>query len=712
MGQSDDHSKSAAAVGEGDLTDDKNVTTGTTQATQAGAEMETPTERDAESENADAVDNAAIKASALSDADEAADTLAADKTGEDSSESEDASTDGKADEPADASMEDGAEVASAESAAAAEVVEPEEEATSSNEASEVLAAAAADDDYATEDAPDAPPKSADTPVLTEGAMVGAYVVVRVLRAGPDERVYLAREAGETAASAGGGAAGYVTLIERRSGDFGGATSVIALGLRHPRLLAPRAILSGGERDYLVVETRIGDDGSPAPTAAEGAHLEPLAALIVGAGLSDALGYLHRNGVAHLHISPDTIVVYGGRGYLSGLESAEYIGTAPDATAPLVARDANFLARSLGILADLDNGPIPDETGPTRELRQIVNKGTEGGFTEPEEVAMECGAVVRAEGHTLPVLNTDLSQAPITHSWGMASSVGLVRSQNQDASAAVTFDVRDDVTAGQPLSIFLVADGMGGEAHGEIASRLATRMVVAEMARAFSVPVISRPAVAVTAEEGDQGAEAGESLLDALAHAVSEANRHIRAFAAQLGQATGTTLTAIAAQGGRAALAHLGDSRAYLLRGNVMAQLSEDHSVLARLQAIDHPLLSDPDAFVPRSMLYRSLGQEDDPNPDLLDFLLVEGDRLLLCSDGLWDEIEGNMLAQTLALASDPQSCAEQLVALANASGGHDNSTAVVLFVQAAAGLSEQNIPFEESAKATDDALAGEWDDPR
>ncbi|MGZ3673861.1 MAG: PP2C family protein-serine/threonine phosphatase, partial [Ktedonobacterales bacterium] len=89
-------------------------------------------------------------------------------------------------------------------------------------------------------------------------------------------------------------------------------------------------------------------------------------------------------------------------------------------------------------------------------------------------------------------------------------------------------------------------------------------------------------------------------------------------------------------------------------------------------------------FVPRNMLYRSLGQEDDPNPDLVSLTLAVGDRVLICSDGLWDEIEPDALAQTLATAATPQQCAEQLVALANATGGHDNSTALVVFVQSAA----------------------------
>jgi protein phosphatase len=142
------------------------------------------------------------------------------------------------------------------------------------------------------------------------------------------------------------------------------------------------------------------------------------------------------------------------------------------------------------------------------------------------------------------------------------------------------------------------------------------------------------------------------------------------------------MTALAIYGARAAVAHVGDSRAYVLRGDRMVQLTDDHSVLARLQAMDHPLLSDPEIFVPRSMLYRSLGQEDDNGPDTLDFTLAPGDRFLLCSDGLWDDLDPQVIARALAEATEPLDCCETLIAHANAAGGADNSTAVVVFARA------------------------------
>jgi protein phosphatase len=275
--------------------------------------------------------------------------------------------------------------------------------------------------------------------------------------------------------------------------------------------------------------------------------------------------------------------------------------------------------------------------------------------------------------------------------GSATTVGRVRSQNQDASAVTQFDLRDDATGDAPFAVFLVSDGMGGEAHGEIASRIAARAVTVEMTRHFTLPTLLWPILSLGNDDADVNAAAAAgavnpagsaSLAQALEQAVAEANRQTRVFARMLGAATGATLTVIAVSGARAALAHLGDSRAYLLREMRLIQLTEDHSLLARLIAMDHPLLSDPSFEAPRSVLYRSVGQEDEAPPDMLEFTFNPGDRVMLCSDGLWDELDDQTIGQELALATDPRQCAQRLVDLANAAGGHDNSTAVVVFVSA------------------------------
>lgn len=530
--------------------------------------------------------------------------------------------------------------------------------------------------------------------LAAGAAIGDYTILRLLRTDPHETVYLAEERGDVGAVGepdGADSADAaplpprrVRIVERALGAFAAIAPVVRAALHHPRLLVPRELFEQEGRAYLVIESLLAPDGTEPVSVADGARLDAAQALAAGAGLADALSYLHRNGVAHLHVSPDVVIVLNGRAYLDGVETAERIADGVTDMAALFARDANFLARSLGILAGVAEEPHPQESPAEGLLRQIAALGASGSFAGPDEVAGICASGLQTSPSLSPVSRE--SQARLSFLYGSATTVGKVRTENQDACASIVFDVFDDVSSDMPLCLFLVADGMGGEARGEMASRIAARAVTAEIARQFAFPALIRPVDVATGEDsGIRAAGLGsQGMRRALQQAVEEANRRVRLLASYLGQTTGTTLTAIATQGGKAALAHLGDSRAYLLRGDTMATLTEDHSVLARLQAIDHPLLSDPDVFVPRNMLYRSLGQEDDPNPDMMDFTLADGDRILICSDGLWDELDDQTLAETLAAATDPHDCAARLVAMANDAGGNDNSTAVVVFVQEAA----------------------------
>jgi protein phosphatase len=223
--------------------------------------------------------------------------------------------------------------------------------------------------------------------------------------------------------------------------------------------------------------------------------------------------------------------------------------------------------------------------------------------------------------------------------------------------------------------------MGGEAHGELASRIAARIVSAELLERYVLPLMMQPALATANPDQEITEVSPTGLAQALAQAVILANQQIRDMAQYFRQDTGSTLTALAVAGYQAIIAHLGDSRAYLLRDGAMIQLTEDHTLLARLQAMDHPILNDPTMFVPRNFLYRSLGQEQ-AMPDLLDLMLSPGDRVLICSDGLWDEVSDAEISKILNDGETPERCAQQLVELANAAGGNDNSTALVLFVQA------------------------------
>ncbi len=236
--------------------------------------------------------------------------------------------------------------------------------------------------------------------------------------------------------------------------------------------------------------------------------------------------------------------------------------------------------------------------------------------------------------------------------GSATDVGLVRSNNQDQFL---------VSPG----LYAVADGMGGHAAGEVASLTAIKALQAAFAAS-----------------GEHSAEALESAAKAANRAVWEQARTNRGM---LGM--GTTLVALAVvehgDGTNAlAVAHIGDSRLYLLREGALRQVTVDHSLVQEL--VDDGQISPAQAAVhpQRHVLTRALGVEPTVEVDLIDVTPRHGDRYLLCSDGLPREAADEQIAAVLARFSDPSEAAKELVTLANERGGSDNITAVVVDVLA------------------------------
>jgi len=213
----------------------------------------------------------------------------------------------------------------------------------------------------------------------------------------------------------------------------------------------------------------------------------------------------------------------------------------------------------------------------------------------------------------------------------ASETGLVRQDNEDAAYAGRW-------------LFAVAGGLGGHAAGEVAS---ATVIGSLSSRDAEVP---------------QGA-----LLEALSRAVMEANRKV----ARRGM--GTTLTAMLFSGDRAALAHIGDSRAFRLRDGRLRQITEDHTI--------GNLVWDAGFLAP--VLARYLDGRPDRSADLGLRDLRAGDRYLLCSDGLSPVVDDRTLRDVLTLAADPAGAVRQLVALAEDAGAPDNVTVVVIDVRAA-----------------------------
>lgn len=244
--------------------------------------------------------------------------------------------------------------------------------------------------------------------------------------------------------------------------------------------------------------------------------------------------------------------------------------------------------------------------------------------------------------------------------GGASDVGRVRSNNEDCYRIVA-----------PLNLFVLSDGMGGEAHGEVASALAVETVAGHCSEAEN-----HPATPLYGKAPPGLSEKTQRLLSAVRlanrkiHESSEADPEHRGM--------GATITAAWIEGQRLSVAHVGDSRVYLLRAGGLLQLTQDHSLVA--EQVRRGMLTPQQAETSdmQSVLLRALGAQSDVVVDAEEYALIPHDVLLLCSDGLTRMLTEPEIASTLALEQDPQRAADRLVELANDCGGLDNVTVIVV----------------------------------
>ncbi|WNM24537.1 PP2C family protein-serine/threonine phosphatase [Demequina capsici] len=234
---------------------------------------------------------------------------------------------------------------------------------------------------------------------------------------------------------------------------------------------------------------------------------------------------------------------------------------------------------------------------------------------------------------------------IAFNFAARSDVGLVRANNQDSAYAGP-------------QLLVVADGMGGAAGGDIASSVAVGRLA----------------------ELDGEAHGPDEALEELKNAIADAHSQIVARADNDPELSGlgTTVTALLRAGATLHMAHIGDSRAYLLRDGVLDQVTTDHSFVQHLVDTGRLSAADAEHHPKRSMLLRVLGDIDADVP--VDISVREtrpGDRWMLCSDGLSGVVSRTTLEETLAEIEDPGDCADALVGLALAAGAPDNVTCIV-----------------------------------
>lgn len=258
-----------------------------------------------------------------------------------------------------------------------------------------------------------------------------------------------------------------------------------------------------------------------------------------------------------------------------------------------------------------------------------------------------------------------SEAPIQPAQylvGCAQSVGILRDHNEDSLFVLNTILSGDKQI--PAGIFIVADGMGGHEHGEVASSVATRVMADHLLSSLH-----------NLFTGGSMDNQSTSLQEILGSGVAAVQRAVTTKA----PGGGTTLTVALALGTQVVLAHVGDSRAYLIKASgEMHAITQDHSLVQRLIELGELNEEEARVYPHRNVLYRAVGQVDPLHPDIHSHEFPQPGYLLICSDGLWGVVSDTDIFRIIQRSETVQEACRQLVEAANNEGGPDNISVILV----------------------------------
>lgn len=242
------------------------------------------------------------------------------------------------------------------------------------------------------------------------------------------------------------------------------------------------------------------------------------------------------------------------------------------------------------------------------------------------------------------------------------SVGRQRELNEDSIFTFATVIAGN-SSNPPLGLFIIADGMGGHQYGEVASNTAIRSISGYVMKKFHNSLFTIPTQPVD-----------ESLQEIIQAAIMEAQRAVLREA----PGSGTTVTAALVLGQQLTIAHVGDSRAYLLYNHQrMEAITRDHSLVRRLEELGQITAAEAAVHPQRNVLYRAIGQGENLESDVTTTPFPIGGYLLICSDGLWGVVPDEEMLRIVYTTPNIQSACQELVAAANAAGGPDNISVIL-----------------------------------
>ena len=247
--------------------------------------------------------------------------------------------------------------------------------------------------------------------------------------------------------------------------------------------------------------------------------------------------------------------------------------------------------------------------------------------------------------------------------GSALDMGQRRENNEDALLCLSGALGSG-SENEPLGIYIVADGMGGHRNGEQASETAVRAI-----GSYLIGKLYKPVFALDHHPAE------ESLREIMETAVTEAHKAVKKAA----PGGGCTLTAALVVGSQLVIAHMGDSRAYTIsRDGNMKVITKDHSLVKRLQEMGQHTEEEAATHPQKSVLYRALGQGEAVQADIFNSNMPNPGYLMICSDGLWGVVEEKEIQRIINESPNPDLACQRLVEAANAAGGPDNISVVLV----------------------------------